>query len=318
MEASESEVSAAPGFSLSMASVALAAEPVKVSGDISVKYERDTFEGIPSDSGTMYSVKLMGEAELGSDWTLYARLGAQHATNPLFADFNTDAYAADKKTVVALDQFGLIYKADDFTYKLGRQDVAVGATALLYSRPESNIGKKQFVNGITVSGTSGVTDLSLVAAREDNVVGNSNNKLYAIRAGYSPRENLSLGLTLGRYSSEESTNHWAVDGTYKLGKSSLTAEHTKSSSSDSNKAYTMTLNYNFNDKTSTYITGFRVEANGSMGGQSDFDADNHGTFYGISHKMTDAASLEVVYKDQKTIGTGEKNTKFEATINYTF
>ena len=147
------------GMIMATAPAALA-EPVKLSGDVAVKYQRDTADGDPTASGSIYTFKLLGEAELGGGWSLYARLGAQSVTNPLLADFNVapEVYGENKKSVVALDQFGLNYKTDKLTYKLGRQDVGVGTTTLLYHRPDSNIGKKAFVDGLTVAGTVGVVD----------------------------------------------------------------------------------------------------------------------------------------------------------------
>ena len=296
------------------------AEPVKLSGEVSVKYERDTASGTEAASAGIYTFKLLGEAELGSGWSLYARLGAQGLSKPGFGDFSTDAYGTEKKSVAELDQFGLIRKSEKLTYKLGRQDVAVGATALLYSRPDSNIGKNGFVDGLTVSGTVGATELSVLAAREDNPAGFERNKVYAVRAGYSPQENLNLGLTLGRYqdSANGSTNHWAVDGALKFAKNTLTAEYTKSNRGADNKAYALSWSHDFDDKTAAFITGFRVEQSGDMGGQSDFDNGNRGVHYGLIHKFSDTYGLEVVYKDQKVIADGSKNTKLEATLSYSF
>lgn len=308
------------GMIMATAPVALA-EPVKFSGDVSVKYQRDTADGDPTTSGSVYTLKLLGEADLGSGWSLYARLGAQSVTNPLLADFNIDpaVYGEDKKSVAAIDQFGLSYKTDKLTYKLGRQDVGVGTTTLLYHRPDSNIGKKAFVDGLTVAGTVGVVDIAALAAREDNAAGSYNNNIYAIRAGFNPAESFNWGVTLGRFRGEtESTNHWAVDGTYKFGKSSLTGEYTRASSSTDNKAYAVVLNYDFDDKTSASITGFRVEEFGSMGGQSEFDANNRGIHYAVTRKLGENTGLELVFKDQKTINGGQKNTSFEATVSYSF
>lgn len=304
-----------------IAAAPAAAEPVKLSGDVAIKYQRDTADGDPANSGSLYTLKLMGEADLGAGWSLYARLGAQRATNPLLADFNTAAevYGADKKSVVAIDQFGLNYKTDKLTYKLGRQDVAVGVTTLLYHRPDTNIGKKAFVDGLTVAGTVGVVDIAALAAREDNAAGSFNNKIYAIRAGFNPAESFNWGVTLGSFRGEtESTSHWAADATYKFGKNSLTAEYTRASSNTDNKAYAIVLSHDFDDKTAFAVTGFRVEEFGSMGGQSEFDANNRGIHYTLSHKLSEAAGLELVFKDQKTINGGQKNTSFEATVNYSF
>lgn len=297
------------------------AGPVSLTGDVSVTYERDTSDVDPTVSSMIYTTKLMGVSDFGSGWSGYVRLGAQHVTKPDFGDFHTDpdAYGPDKKSVIALDQFGLVYEKDNFVYKLGRQDVGVGTTALLYSRADSNIGKKAFVDGLTATGTIGVMDVSALAAQEDNL-SSADNKVYAIRAGYSPQENLNYGVTLGRYQGSDiaSTNHWAVDGTYTFAKNSLTAEFAKSNSSADNKAYAAIWNYDFDGKTAASITGFRVEDNGSMGGQSDFDAGNRGFHYGITHNLSDAQSLEFVYKAQKEISNGLGNNALELTFSHTF
>lgn len=306
------------GLSLSMNAVVLAA-PVNLTGNTVIKYEKDTATGDPSTSGMMYSATINGETDIGNGFSLYARLGAQYATKPSLSDYNLDAYGADRKSVFSLDQYGLKYKSGNFAYKLGRQAVTVGTTSLLYSRSDSNIGKHNFVDGISAAGKVGALDIAAVAAREDNV-GSEKNKLYAIRTGYEATENFNYGLTLGRYQVDggERTNHWAVDGTYKVGKHSVTAEYAKSNSNADNKAYAASWNYGFDDKTAVYITGFKVETNGDMGKQSDFDNDNRGTYYGITHSLTEADSLEVVYKNQKFISSGQKNTKLEATFTHSF
>ncbi|MEN6414571.1 MAG: hypothetical protein ABFC84_17675, partial [Veillonellales bacterium] len=235
------------------------------------------------------------------------------------ADYNTAAYRDGKKSVIGLDQFGLTYTRDHMVYKIGRQDATVGTTALLYSRSDSNVGKHYFVDGISASGKIGAMDISALLAQEDNA-GPDNNRIYAIRTGYSPRDDFNFGLTLGRYHYDggENTNHWAVDGTRSFGKHSLTAEYAKSNSSNENKAYAATWNYNCDAKTALYITGFRVETNGDMGQQSDFDNDNRGVYYGVTHQFSDADGVELTYKQQKTISGGQDNTKFEATFTHSF
>lgn len=296
------------------------AEPITITGDAAIKYQRDSADGEAATSGSVFTIKLKGEADLGDGWSLYTRLAAQRVSDSGLADFNVSpsVYGEDKKWVVALDQFGVNYKTEKLNYKLGRQDITVGTTALLYSRPDSNVGKKAFVDGLSVTGTIGAMDIAAVAAREDNPDDESENKLYAIRAGYSPVEAFNYGVTLGRYSSDDSTNHWAIDGIYKMGKSHITAEYTKSSSNSKNAAFAVGVGYDFDDKVSAAITGFRVEEFGSMGQQSDFDYDNRGVHYTLGYALNDAASLEFVYKDQKTISEGKNNKSFEATLSYAF
>lgn len=307
------------GMTLAFAPAAQAA-PVQLSGDVSVTYERDKVDG-DKTNGSIISLTVMGEMDLGSGWSLYSRLGAQKLTRAGMGDFNTDYYSADDKSVLSIDQFGFNYQKNDFTYKIGRQDTTIGTTALLYSRPDSNIGKKAFVDGVSFTGKAGVTDLTGIFAREDNISGDPKNKVYAVRAGYNPVEKLNVGVTLGRYQSDASTNHWAVDSTYTMGKSSLTGEFTKSNQDSQNKAYATTLNYDFDGKTAAYVTGFRVETNGAMGGQSDFvnfENGTRGVHYGVTHTLRDDVALELVYKKEKGIVDGERGTTLEATVSYSF
>jgi hypothetical protein len=303
-----------------LAAPAAHAEAVKINGEVTVKYERDTAQGDAAVSGTMSTIKLNAETEIGSGLSLYARFAAQRATQPALADFNTGAYAANTKSVAALDQFGLLYKAGGFNYKLGRQGVEIGTEALLYKRNDEKIGKHAMVDGLSLSGTAGAMDLEAYALREDNEAGNPRGKIYAVRAGYSPLEKLNWGLTLGRYQKEgtDTTNHWALDGTYEFGKNIVTAQYAKSNAPADNKGYVMNWTYDFDGTTAVSLIAFRMEAAAAMGGQSEFDGGNKGFYYGLSHKLSKAASLELVYKDQKQISDGKKNAKFEAVVDCTF
>lgn len=307
------------GATLTMTTAAFA--EVKFSGDVSVKYEKDTEDGAADLSGNVTTLKVLGEADLGSNWSFYTRLGGQRISNEnVGADFNQDVYS--KRSVLAFDQFGFTHTGKDFSYKIGRQDLTIGQTALLYSRSDSNIGKHYFVDGITANGKSGIVDLSLVAVQEDNAADNADNRVYALRAGYSPSERLNYGVTLGRYQNRnagaESTNHWAVDSTYTLGKSSLTAEYTKSNSDSKNKAYAASLGYDFDGKNAVSLTYFRVEENGDMGQSTDFENAQKGIHYGVTHQFDTTTGMELVFKDRKALDGGAKNTAFEATVTYSF
>lgn len=307
------------GATLTMTTAAFA--EVKFSGDVSVKYEKDTEDGAADLSGNVTTLKVLGEADLGSNWSFYTRLGGQRISNEnVGADFNQDVYS--KRSVLAFDQFGFTHTGKDFNYKIGRQDLTIGQTALLYSRSDSNIGKHYFVDGITANGKSGIVDLSLVAVQEDNAADNADNRVYALRAGYSPSEKFNYGVTLGRYQDRndggESTNHWAVDSTYTLGKSSLTAEYTKSNSDSKNKAYAASLGYDFDGKNAVSLTYFRVEENGDMGKSTDFENAQKGIHYGVTHQFDTTTGMELVFKDRKALDGGAKNTAFEATVTYSF
>lgn len=297
------------------------ANPVELSGDLSLKYQRDHEDSESAKDGLVSMLTLNAKAKLNENTFLYTRLGAQNVSKTQFREFDTPYYSDGKKEAFALDQFGVIWNKDELTYKLGRQDVTVGATALLYSRPDSNIGQGAFADGLSINGNVGNTEISTFFGREDNY-GSDDNRLYAVRAAYSPNDTLTYGATAARYVNKETgqanTNHWAVDGTYKYGKHNLTAEFAKSDSSTSNKAYAVILGYDFDGRAAASITGFRVEEQASMGGCSDFDNDNRGIHYGATYQINDALSLEAVYKDQKQISNGVKNNSTEITLNYTF
>lgn len=306
------------GMILSMAPPAAAA-PVETSGTVSIKYEVDTAADTPTESGMMYTFTLRGEKKIGKGLSIYGRFGAQYASNPVVGDYDLSFYGQDVKAVAAVDQFGLIYKSNKLVYKLGRQDIAVGVTELLYNRPETNIGNNAFVDGISVNGSIGAVDVTAIVARENNIW-LPNNSFYALRTGYNLSKNTNLGLTLAQYQyyNAETSHHWAVDGTVVFGKNSLTAEYTQSGQGEENKAYALTWNYKFNDKTTLYVINFRVEANGDMGKQSEYDNNNRGFYYGITHAFTDKLLLEVVYKDQALLTDNSKNTKVEVTLTNSF
>lgn len=292
------------------------ADPVEISGEASVTYQRDRAQG-QSQDGMIWTLTLDGQTKLSEDMTLFTRLGAQAISRYDFGDFyNNDT----KKSAVALDQFGLSWEQDELAFKLGRQDAEIGATSLLYSRSASNIGKHVFVDGLTVNGFVGDTEIAAVLAREDNA-DSRDNRLYSLRAYYTQVENWTFGTTLARYDNKdagEKTNHWAVDAAYTFGKNSLTAEWAKSNANSENKAYALVWDYELNDKTSLSLTGFRVEAQASMGEQSDFDFGNRGIHYAVNYKIDEDINLEAVYKDQKEIGSGLKNNSTELTLSVAF
>jgi hypothetical protein len=296
-----------------------AAAPLELSGTANIKYESDSADNTSTESGAMYTFTLKGVQKIGPNLSLYARLGAQYASNPSLGDFNRDTYGQDTKGVFAIDQFGLIYKPDKLTFTLGRQEAVIGTTALLYKRSEENIGKDAFVDGLSVSGNIGAVSIWGIAAKENNAWLN-NNSLYALRGGIDLSKNTNVGLTWGQYlyNGADTTNHWAIDATITFGKSTLIGEYTQSDRSSDNHAYAATWNYDFNGKTAIYITNFRAEANGDMGGQGEFDANNRGFYYGVTHAFNDHTSMEVTYKDQVSLADNSKNSKIEVWLKNKF
>ena len=306
------------GFLLTTSGLALAA-PMEISGTGTIKIQNKTADQTPNEFGTSFTLTLRGEQKIGPDVSLYARLAAQYATNPLLAEEDRLVSGSGTKMIASLDQFGIIFKPKNFAFKLGRQESLVGKTALLYSRSETNVGNSAFVDGLSFEGTAGKWQLTGVAAWENNL-GLTNNNFYALHAGYNLSKATNAGVTWGQYRivDGDTSNHWAVDLSTVVGKSTFTGEYAQSSANSDNKAYALTWNYDFNGKTALYLTHFRVEANADMGGQSDFDNSNRGFYYGLTHAFNDKLTLEVIYKDQVLLSDDSKNSKFELWLKRKF
>ena len=234
-------------------------------------------------------------------------------------DYDLSVYGVDNKAVAGIDQFGLLYKTDKLELNLGRQDVIVGVTELLYKRDVTNIGNNAFVDGLSLKAKIGAVTVAAIAATEGNIW-LPNNSFYAVRGGYSLSKNTNLGFTLAQYQyyNAERSQHWDMDGRVMFGKHSVTAEYAQSNCSTANRAYAITWNYKLNEKTALYITNFRVEANGDMGKQSEYDNDNRGFYYGMTHEFKDNLSLDVVYKDQVALAENSNNSKVEVTLKKSF
>lgn len=289
------------------------ANPVQLDGSASYQFRQDKVDGY-KDNGSKYTVILNAKTNIEQNLDVYARLGAQGSTVADFADYKTGGnFAAD------VDQFGLAYNNAGFAYKLGRQDATVGATALLYN-DNFMVGKNAFVDGLTVSGKSGVTDLKAIAVQEDNV-GANDNKLYALSASYSPAQNWIVGATLAKYdnkATDVTTNHYALNAAYTTGKATIFGEYAKSDASDQNKAYDMGVSYNLDSNNTIGVGYVKVEANGDIGGHTDFDNNEKGIHYSFNHRVNDNSSVGVTYKANKELGTNIDKSSLRATVNYNF
>lgn len=297
--------------------LAASAGEVRVGGETAVKYQQNRADGQETKAGLSVTLLLNAEAGLTDNLSAYARIGAQKVSEPEIREF----YSADssRKSALALDQFGLKYTNGDFTYRLGRQDAAVGATSLLYSKPATNVGRHTFADGLSVSGRAGAADVAVLAVQEDNN-GSGDNRVFAVRAGFGGSGGLAWGITHARYDDRAGgivSSHWALDGAYKAGKHELTAELARSDRAADNRAYAATWKYGPNDKTAFFFTAFKVEANADMGDASDFGNNQRGFHYGVTHSLNDAADMEIVYKDRRELGGG-KNSALEVKVVKSF
>lgn len=287
------------------------ANPVQLDGSASYQFRQDKVDGV-KDNGSKYTFILNAKTNVEKNLDVYARLGAQGTTVESFADFTTGSnFAAN------VDQYGLDYSNAGVEYKLGRQDATVGATALLYNN-NFMVGKNAFVDGLTVSGKSGATDLKAIAVQEDNA---NDNRLYALSASYSPAQNWLVGATLAKYDNKETdvtTNHYALNAAYTTGKAIIFGEYAKSDADDQNKAYDLGVSYNLDSKNAIGVGYVKVEGNGDIGGKTDFDNNEKGMHYSFNHKVNDNSSVAVTYKANTTLNTNVDKSSLRATVNYNF
>lgn len=176
------------------------------------------------------------------------------------------------------------------------------------------------VDGINITGKTGVTSIDFIAAEEDKA-GSNDNRLYGLRASYSPAKDWVVGATLAKYdySGASDTNHWAVDASYTSGKATYFGEFTKSNASDNNRAYDVGVSYAFDAKNTAYVIAYNVQANGDMGAMTDFENNGKGFYYGIDHKFDNSTTGSLFFRQRSVVeGASNDNTSFRATVTYKF
>ena len=316
---------AAMAAALTLTTGVVMANPVELDGSASYRFRADDNKGnvLPADNGdkdgSIYKVILNAKSEVAPNLSVYARLGILGlTTSNVGRDTNESG-----DFVGGIDQYGLLYKNAGFSYKVGRQSATIGATALLYN-DNFRIGKKGFVDGVTVKGMSGVTTLDAIAAQEDRI-GSDDNKLYAVHASYSPAKNWVVGTTLAKYDAavetltKKDTINYAVDAAYTMGKATVFGEFLKSDYSTDNKSYDLGVSYAFDKKNSAYIINFNNEQFADMGQSTDFENGFKGFYYGVDHKFTSDTSASLFFRDMEALSDSAiKNTSFRATVNYSF
>lgn len=317
-------LAAAVAASITLSVGVAMASPLQFDGDVNLQYRWNEF-GSTKDDGAISTFRLNATAALGAKTDFYARLAGQALTggDTGGADFRTDKYGSN---VLSLDRFGFVFKPDATTsVKLGRQGLNIGATALLYST-EGKIGNYAgTIDGVTAKVKSGVTDITLTAGERTTLDSDGiDQKIYAIHAGYNPTSNLTVGATFARAAYDvdgvgsDSTNHWAVDASYQLGKANLFGEYTKSNFDVQNKAFAVGTSYAFDSKNSFSAIYSKVEAMGDIAGMTDFDPAGKGMYYSYNHKISKDTNLNIFYKDMETVAGGVDYSSFRTTVNYKF
>lgn len=309
-------LAAAVAATVVLSTASVFASPVEFDGTASYRYRVDKNETTSDEKGSIFKVILNAKTNVAENLDVYARLGVMHLTN---ANVGSDFTTAGKTSKGALDQFGFNYNNAGFNYKIGRQSATIGATALLYNN-NYYVGRHSMVDGINVTGKTGATSIDFIAAEEDKA-GSNDNRLYGLRASYSPAKDWVVGATLAKYdyAGASDTNHWAVDASYTSGKATYFGEFTKSNASDANRAYDVGVSYAFDDKNTAYVIAYNVQANGDMGAMTDFENNGKGFYYGLDHKFDKSTTGSLFFRQRSVVdGASNDNTSFRATVTYKF
>jgi len=310
----KSLLAATVAATLVLSTAGVFASPVEFDGTASYRYRADTNDVSSDEKGSIFKLTLGAKTNVAENLDAYARLGIMHLTNEAVGK---DFIGSGKTSEGIIDQFGFNYSNAGFNYKIGRQSATIGGTALLYNN-NYYVGRHSMVDGINITGKTGVTSIDFIAAEEDNA---SDNRLYGLRASYSPAKDWVVGATLAKYAKESAadTNHWAVDASYTAGKATYFGEYTKSNASTNNSAYDLGISYAFDDKNSAYVIAYKVEANGDMGAMTDFENNGKGFYYGFDHKFDKATTGSLFFRQRSVVdGDADDNTSFRATVTYKF
>lgn len=300
--------------------IAMAA-PVQLDGSASYRYRSDSNTTGEDNSGSIYRFTLNAKTKIAPNLSVYARFAAEGLSK---AGFGSDMIQHDAdKFIGEIDQFGFIYSTKNFTYKLGKQDAVIGGTGLLYDST-GYLGKNNGLSGISITGVSGVTSVSILAGQE-NAYGKTDNKVYAAHASFSPAKSLTLGGTIAKYDAVDDTNYYALDAQYTKGKASFSGEYAKSDADSDNTGYDLGVSYAFDSKNSVSVTNFRIESNATIsqpdfGSMTGYETNGKGFYYSYNHKFTKDTSATIFYRDYKDINGADKNhnKSFRATVNYNF
>lgn len=302
-----------------MSAGAALANPVEITGKVVIENRQvETATAAGTGNGLKEIFILNAKTSVMKNLDVYARIGAEHISNPFAgSDFTGSDYKYDRTSTANIDQYGFVYKNAGTSYKVGRQDVFLG-TGILYD-DTGNIGKKGFVDGISIDTKIGDASVNILAAQVDQVA-KDDDKMYAVYANIPVTKDLKAGLALAKYdyANSGSTKHWAVDAAYTINKLVVSGDYAKSDANSNNKAYSATASYKIDDKNSFYVTNFKVESAAAMQDWTTWWQGQKGYWYSYSHKLTNDTKLSLNYQDSKNIDGSNYKKSFRTQVTYKF
>jgi hypothetical protein len=150
------------------------------------------------------------KAPLNKGLTAFARIGAQATGDPRIASFEVAHRLAGRaipKKTAEFDQFGVIATTGTVTAKVGRQDLSIGSTGLLYNTT-INVGDTS-VDALKLSSDNGKFTWEAVLAKEREDLA-KDNVLNILSLYYKMSKQLTVGVigATQEVHSSGMTNHY--------------------------------------------------------------------------------------------------------------
>jgi len=288
---------------------------------------------------------LNANKNLNNNLGIYARVASRYAAHDLGANYAGDfAHATTKDSSTGIDQFGLNYKNAGWSYKLGSQNLSLGATGLLYDDTRFS-GRNMFTTALTATGKIGTIELKTAIAKTNYDSGYDNDKLYYIHGGYNNHKSTyGFGYARADYGSTTAASHlyttdgnalnyYTADFSYKLTDTlHFSSEFIQSSAKEENHGINLVLFHIFNKNTNGGIAYFKVEEQANI--QNAYEggltyqwgnAEGYGVFF--NHKLSKNITLNFadfqmspINKSSSSVKSGmrsEQNTlRAGATYNF--
>ncbi|HAK73365.1 MAG TPA: hypothetical protein DCP36_06790 [Sporomusaceae bacterium] len=310
------------------------ARPLQFDGKVQYQHRINTKEGTADAIENRWKFVLNGKAEnFAKNMKLYFRMSAETLNGDTQSSRDFNSFPGqddnDRSVISFLDQFGIEIQNAGWNYKIGRQDAFIGANGLIYDSAYG-IGKHIFADGITITGKSGVTNISATALQLDQY-GHNDPKIYAFAASYNPSKDLAVGTTLVKLNGDKLTTDkkfWDVNSSYNItNKLNVYGEYAKSDAATYNKSYVYGINYDVDKKNSLWTCYTNVERSGNIvdnWSTTTYDNNAKGMYYGFGHKFDKTTTLNLFYSRMEKIETvgsvpaGTKFTSFRSTLTYKF
>ena len=315
----------------SLASIASAetldSSDLKIDGELHMEYRSDkNTKNIYGNkdstaNGVKSTITLNANKKLTNNVDIYARVTSRYADHDLGANYAGDFVHADSKnSSTAIDQFGLKYHNAGWNYKIGPQNLSLGATGLLYDDTRFS-GKNIFTDAVTANGKIGAIDVTTAIAKTHYDSNLNNDKLYYVHAGYNiNKSTYGFGYAHANYGNSTANNYlraddgtalnyYTADFSYQLTSNlHFSSEFIQSSAKEENHGLNLVLFHVFNKNTNGGITYFKVEEqaniqNGYEGGMTYQwgNAEGYGAFF--NHKLSKNVTFNIADFQMSPINT---------------